>query len=339
MTRTLAAEGGARVITRTFSENLEGDALAHGVRADGPGSALVRSGLTLLSGTAAAGRRLEGLLVISDGRQTREDTPDELVRRARADGLPVHVVPLGGDLTARDLSLALGRRTVHCFAGKPVSLRVQMRSRGLGATKPLLEVRDVSGKTVLSREIELEDGVEREVTLELPAPPSGEYRAVIGWRGGEHEPRPVLLLQSETAPSREIAASPSEADAESGKSWTALISLPEAGAWRVQAVDADAREKPGPEAVVTVQVPPTEKEALAADHDFLKTLAGGTGGRVWSPDESATLAREMFARPPTRTPLDAAPQWEPLWPRHTVLVLLCGLFSGEWYWRRRKGLL
>ena len=82
--RSLHQAGGEDVKAFAFAAQLEGDALAAGLKPEGAASALVHSGIGLFSGTSGMGRKLASVTVISDGRQTNDDAVTELVLRAQA---------------------------------------------------------------------------------------------------------------------------------------------------------------------------------------------------------------------------------------------------------------
>lgn len=185
VTKALAKAGGAKVKTFSFSGALEDDALKSGLKPDGQASAIVRSGNALFSGASGLGRKLASITVISDGRQTREDAAAELILRARAAQVPLHVVPLGGDWGGRDLVLHATRRLVMALPGKPVTINVSVENRGLGRIKPRVELVDAAGKTQANREVELDSGSRKTVALEIPKLPGGDYRVFVPSQEGE----------------------------------------------------------------------------------------------------------------------------------------------------------
>lgn len=185
LTESLVKAGGEKVQAFTFSDALEGDAMKPGLKPDGQASAIVHSGIGLFSGASGLGRRLASITLISDGRQTRPDAVAELILRARAAQVPVHVVPLGGDWGGRDLIVRVTRRLVMALPEKPVSISVQVENRGLGPIKPTLQLVDASGKRHAERAVELDSGQKQLVTLEVPTLPGGDYRVLAPVQQGE----------------------------------------------------------------------------------------------------------------------------------------------------------
>lgn len=185
MTQALVKAGGEQIKAFTFSDTLEGDALKAGLKPDGQASAIVHSGNALFSGASGLGRKLASITIISDGHQTREDATAELILRARAAHLPLHVVPLGGEWGGRDLILHATRRLVMALPGKPVVVSVSLENRGLGLIKPRVQLVDANGKAHAERDVELDSGVRKNITLEVPKLAGGDYRVIVAPQQGE----------------------------------------------------------------------------------------------------------------------------------------------------------
>jgi len=185
LTQTLVAAGGDKVKAFAFAADLEGDALAANLKPDGAATAIVHSAIGLFSGAAGLGRRLASVTIISDGRQTREDAASELVLRAQAAGVPVHVVPLGTDWGGKDLIVHVARRLVMTLPGRPVTIGAILENRGLGFIKPQVYIADQTGKSVASRSMELNSGEKKFVAFDVPKLAGGEYRIVAPPQSGE----------------------------------------------------------------------------------------------------------------------------------------------------------
>jgi hypothetical protein len=185
MTQALAKAGGEKIKAFTFSAALEGDALKAELKPDGQASAIVHSGSALFSGAAGLGRKLASITIISDGHQTREDAAAELILRARAAQVPLHVVPLGGDWGGRDLIVHATRRLVMALPGKPVVIGVSVENRGLGRIKPRVQLIDAAGKTLAERDVELDSGGRKILSIEVPKLAGGDYRVVVATQQGE----------------------------------------------------------------------------------------------------------------------------------------------------------
>lgn len=184
LTRSLVQEGGDRVRQVTFASGLIDDEAELPDRANGDGTAIVKSGTALFSGAAGLGSRLGGLVLVSDGRETQAVPELELISRAQADGVPIHVVPLGTNWGSKDLRLRAARRLVTTFPDKPVVFRVIVTADGLGRIRPRVRVTDAGGREYASREVALEPGEPTPVTIEVPKLSDGTYRlSVEPWQG------------------------------------------------------------------------------------------------------------------------------------------------------------
>ena len=75
-------------------------------------------------------------------------------------------------------------------------------------------------------------------------------------------------------------------------------------------------------------------DAAGAD---LRLLARESGGQSWKAEELEPLLSALWKRDPALA--EAKPRWEPLWPKWWVAVLITLAFGGEWWLRRREGLL
>lgn len=183
--QSLVKVGGDQIKAFSFSDALESDALKPGLKPEGQASAIIHSGNALFSGASGLGRKLASITIISDGHQTREDPAAELILRARAAHVPLHVVPLGGDWGGRDLILHATRRLVMALPGKPVTVGVSLENRGLGLIKPRVQLIDASGKTQAERDVELDSGARKNITLEMPKLAGGDYRVIVAPQQGE----------------------------------------------------------------------------------------------------------------------------------------------------------
>lgn len=79
---------------------------------------------------------------------------------------------------------------------------------------------------------------------------------------------------------------------------------------------------------------PFEQQNPFPDHELLKRVAAASGGKVLNSD--AELAQVLQDVPPNVGPpvIKRSPLWSNLW----ILLLILGLFTVEWSWRRHLGL-
>ena len=146
---------------------------------DGPATDIFGAGQALLNRFASDASRLSGVLFLSDGRQTAPSGRADLAIRARAAGIPVSAVPLGGPVPRRDLEIRSVRRLAIAFGDQSVRIPVRVRGAGLGNLRVDLSLAGESGAVLQSLPLDLPDGADRLVSLDLPASPPGFARYTL----------------------------------------------------------------------------------------------------------------------------------------------------------------
>lgn len=139
---------------RTFSEQLEEEVASFtSLSPNGAGTDLGRTLNTVLDQSLPPA----GVIVFSDGRQTGPAKADEIGRRARGRGTPIHVVPMGTTWGDRDLILTVMQRRVNAFKGQPAKITATLENRGLGAIKAVVTLTSPNGKEVARKDVLLDD--------------------------------------------------------------------------------------------------------------------------------------------------------------------------------------
>lgn len=142
---------------------------------DGARTDIERVALSLLSRYQGGGKRLSGVLLLSDGRRTADETHAEVWARARAQETPFHVLPLGGDVRRPDLSVAVAQRQVVAFTGQTARIVAQVRNERLGNIRPVVRLLDAAGRTVAEQTVELADNQTRPVVFDVQPPRTGYF--------------------------------------------------------------------------------------------------------------------------------------------------------------------
>jgi hypothetical protein len=170
---------------------------------------------------------------------------------------------------------------------------------------------------------------------EASAAPGQPVRAVIAYRGAG-KPEPVLKITRDGQPAGETVATPLPGE-EGGREWAAVITPDAAGRYVVRVAD---KAKPGKlegEAALAVLAPLAENDDLRPDAESLATLARESGGKVWAVSDVDRLRAALWQRDESAS--IGKPRWEPLWTKWWVAALVAFVFGGEWWMRRREGLL
>lgn len=143
---------------------------------DGDSTDLHGAGQALLNRFASREARLSGILLLSDGRQTIPPVRSDLADRARAAGIPLAVLPVGGPVPRRDLELRAVRRMTIAFGNQEVRLPVRLRNQGLGDIRVPLVLSGAAGEILQEIPVDLPDNTEKLLTLHLPARKPGFER-------------------------------------------------------------------------------------------------------------------------------------------------------------------
>ena len=153
----------------------------------GDATDLIGAGRSVLQRARSGGRRLSGMLILSDGRQTAPADPLQLAADCRAQNVPVFALPLGGDVARKDLSVGVSRRQYVAFAGQKVRVAATLRNEGLGPVNAAVTVRAPGGDIVTEQKIELASGETRPVVFTLSPTEAGygEYEISTPELAGE----------------------------------------------------------------------------------------------------------------------------------------------------------
>ncbi|MFC1461234.1 hypothetical protein ACFLQR_01790, partial [Verrucomicrobiota bacterium] len=172
----------------TFAGSLEpvpqGD--LSGLKPDGKSTDILQAGSMLLNRFRSGGRRLTGILLLSDGRQIEHDRHDDLALRARSQETPIFAVPLGGDVTKKDLSIKAARKQYVTFVGQRVRIAAFVANEGLGKISPQVRLFDSSEKELAARKVVMPGEGKVPVYFEVQPAKSGYYEysvKVSKWEG------------------------------------------------------------------------------------------------------------------------------------------------------------
>jgi hypothetical protein len=174
---------------------------------------------------------------------------------------------------------------------------------------------------------------------ELPEQGTGAVQLTASVRGADFEVRENADVRFKvTAPDgREFELTAIPADADIGV-FQAELSATQEGAWRVTAT-ALLADRNAPETLVAnsgwaSQPLQQELQSVQVRQQWLKELAGKTGGRVISPEDVEDLVRQL---PTAAAPLQEIRSW-PIWHSWWVFIVAVMLLSIDWTLRRRTGL-
>lgn len=172
---------------------------------------------------------------------------------------------------------------------------------------------------------------------EATAEPGQPVRALIAYRGPiTPEPQPLLKIRCEGQPAGQAAATLLPGG-EEGREWAAVIAPTQPGHYEIRVIDKARPDREEGEATLAVLAPPGENDDLRPDPETLATLARASGGSVFQPENIGALKAGLWAVP--NTAAGSKPRFEALWPKWWTALLVGVVFGGEWWMRRREGLL
>lgn len=157
-----------------FSSKLE-TATANPPPPVGSASNILPAVSQILQDAGAAGEALAGIIMLSDGRQTLSSSQadlDAIGLRARSRNVAVHTVVIGADAPPPDLALIQPRASLTAFAAQPLRVPFVLKSTGLSPIRPVVALRDSSGKEIASLTLELAPGKTIAAAFDVKAPPA-----------------------------------------------------------------------------------------------------------------------------------------------------------------------
>ena len=157
---------------------------------DGLATDIPGAGETLLSRLATGPRRWKAIILISDGRQTRQADSASFAIRARARETPVYALPLGGDVPRHDISLAPLQRQHVAFINQPLRMAATIRNENLGNVKALVQLRDNADKIMQECTLALTNNETALAAFEVSFPDKGyrECRFTVSTPGSDDNP-------------------------------------------------------------------------------------------------------------------------------------------------------
>ena len=156
-------------IGHTASRKDDAAALAD-ARPDADASMLASSIDQQLHSLQRQGRTVAGILLLSDGRDSRPDDARQLSIKAAGQNTPIHTVALGGNWEAPDIALSSSRTLVQAYKGTPITLTASVRNSGMGDRQLGIVLLDASGKQVERKIVDVANGKTADVAFSLESP-------------------------------------------------------------------------------------------------------------------------------------------------------------------------
>ena len=157
-----------------------------GLRPQEGSTDIVQAGKSALSRSRAGGKRLTGMILISDGKHIPVAAQNDLGIRAQSQGAMIFPLPLGGDVPPRDLLVTSARKQHVAFTGQKTRIRAVITARGLGQVSPVVRLLDKSGAEIANRKVDVPENGRVEAVFEIVPPAKGYYEYALTvpvWEG------------------------------------------------------------------------------------------------------------------------------------------------------------
>jgi len=194
LVRKIKAAAGETVKTKvyTFTDQLEAAPVTDisTLAADGPTTDIIQAGRNILNRYRSGDRKLAGILLISDGRQIVPARQTDLGIACRSQEAPVFVMPVGGVVGRKDLSITAARRQYVSFIGQKLKIGAVVKNEGLGSISAEVLLASASGAVLATQKVDLVDGGSAAIQFEVLPDKRGYYEynmKVPAWQGEDNE--------------------------------------------------------------------------------------------------------------------------------------------------------
>lgn len=142
--------------------------------------------------------RLQGVILLSDGRQVGPADMVDLAAHARARQIPVFPVVLGGKIESRHLTVSTDRRQYIAFKDHPVKITAILSGRNLPNIAPVVRLVDDTGRTIARQQVKMGGQTSTKTEFELTPDRLGyrSYAVSVDPWDSEEAPGAVLRVPS-----------------------------------------------------------------------------------------------------------------------------------------------
>ena len=122
---------------------------------------------------------LAGILLLSDGRNLGRESLDAVTRAAALRSVPIHTAAIGGAAEPADLAVRALRVPPFWPAGKPVVVRVQLKTALATPGDVEVELLHADGTAVTNAVIQVDGARERQMQMVFAPGEAGQHRFVV----------------------------------------------------------------------------------------------------------------------------------------------------------------
>lgn len=153
----------------------------------GPSTDIAGAVGALIARYSAGSPSLEGVLVLSDGRQVAATPLETAVLPARSTEVPAFAVALGAAVVTPDLALRTGRRQYTVFQGQELKVNALVSAAHSSQRSVELKLVEASGNVIQTQTVRLADGEEAAAIFPLKDLPNGYHEYWVEAAAMENE--------------------------------------------------------------------------------------------------------------------------------------------------------
>jgi len=142
------------------------------LKPDGTGTNIAGAGTALLDKYANSAKSLEGIIVLSDGRETDKKDDALFPLLAKAANAPVYAVVLGGEVKSSNVAISLKRFPKVAFAGQTSEFEIEITNANMGNIEIPVEMFDAAGKKLAAKTSRVENNSKVSAKFKFTPKPS-----------------------------------------------------------------------------------------------------------------------------------------------------------------------
>ncbi len=146
---------------------------------NGNDTGIVESGRNLLMFEKTRSSKLNGILLLSDGRQPVQELSDSFALRAAAQGTPIFPVVLGGKVPFKDLEINIPRLRHVSFKGQPVHINGSLVNNRMGPVTAEVKLCDTEGTVIEEKSLLVKTGESTPFSFNISLEKPGYYEYSI----------------------------------------------------------------------------------------------------------------------------------------------------------------
>ncbi len=159
----------------------DADALALDGSTDIPASVI-----SVLDRYPPGGKKLSSIVLISDGRQIEGSSLERMVGKARAQGSPLHVLPVG-ESKLKDVAIAVNHRLFTAFKEQQLKIPYRLSGEATGKVEVSVRLSDAAGNEVERMSVRLDSGESVQQSFEVQTDQAGRFEYQLSVAGIEDE--------------------------------------------------------------------------------------------------------------------------------------------------------